>query len=240
MKKPLIAIAANLEYLEKNDKLTLNRAYFDAVAKAGGLPLVVPPTDELSDMERFMSLTSGLLLPGGVDIDPLIFGREPDPGLGEVKPELDRFHIAMARIAMKKAMPILGICRGAQVMNVAAGGNLIQDIEQEKGSVKHLQNGRRFDPSHTVETVPGSLICSLLGERIIVNSFHHQAIDGAGKGISVTARAKDGIVEAIEMAGNPFALGVQWHPEAMMEGSDRSMEPIFREFVAACANYGNN
>lgn len=234
MTKPLIAIASNLDFKETTEKIDLNRAYSDAVVMAGGLPIVVPITSDVRDMETYLSLASGLLLPGGVDIDPLAFGEEPVPGLGEVRPELDEFHLTMARMALDRSMPILGICRGEQVLNVAAGGTLIQHIEPKDGVIKHLQTVRRFHPSHSVEAEMGTIIESVLGSSFVVNSFHHQAVGTPGRDVKVSARAKDGVIEAIEVQGNPFAVGVQWHPEAMLEGVDRSMLPLFERFVLAC------
>ena len=235
MTKPLIAIASNLEFKETTEKVDLNRAYSEAVMMAGGLPLVIPITSNPKDMETYLSLTSGLLLPGGVDIDPLAFGEEPVPGLEEVRPELDEFHLTIARLALERSMPILGICRGCQVLNVAAGGTLIQHIEPKEGTLKHRQMVRRFHPSHSVNAEPGTLIESVLGKSFVVNSFHHQAVDTPGDGMMISARAKDGIVEAIEKDGSPFTVGVQWHPEAMLEGVDRSMTPLFSRFVSACS-----
>lgn len=234
MTKPFIAIASNLDYRDNNEYIDLTRAYSKAVATAGGLPLVIPITSDVEDIEHYLSLVSGLLLPGGVDVDPLLFGEEPEPGLGEVKPELDNFHIKITKLALNKSLPILGICRGAQILNVVAGGTIIQHIEPVEGILKHKQNSRLFHPTHSVKAERGTLIESILGSSFTVNSFHHQAVGIPGKNLKVSARAKDGVIEAIEMIGYPFAVGVQWHPEEMLMGEDRTMAPLFSSFVSAC------
>lgn len=237
MNKPVVAIASNFEIINNVEKITLNKEYSHAIELAGGIPLIISMTDDKTDIEKMLNLCSGLLMPGGSDISPLLFGKEPVPGMGNAKPNLDRFQITATKIALKRKMPFLGICRGCQVLNVALGGDIIQNIEVRENSVKHQQEARRRYPTHTVDAEPESIIGRLMGNSFCVNSFHHQAIGTPGDGIRITARAKDCIIEAIELDDNPFALGVQWHPEALTEGENTLMFPLFRAFIESCSNF---
>lgn len=237
MNKPVVAVASNFEIINNTEKLTLNREYSRAIELAGGIPLVISMIDDKSDIERILNICSGLLVPGGADISPLLFGKEPIPGMGVSRPNLDKFQITATKIAIENKMPFLGICRGCQVLNVALGGDLIQNIETVESSVKHQQQTRRRYPTHTVEAEDGSIIAKTLGNSFCVNSFHHQAVGTLGDGVRATAQAKDGIIETIELSDNPFAVGVQWHPEALTEGEDSSMYPLFRAFVESCSNF---
>ncbi len=233
MTGPIIAIASNLEYLDE-DKLTLNVAYAQAIRTAGAIPIILTMTDDPDEMAVGLELASGLLIPGGCDVAPRFFGEEPRPDMEEFKPELDRFQLALTATALERKLPILGICRGAQVLNIALGGTLIQHILPRGDMVQHRQKSRRHFPSHSVIAEAGSLIEQLLGHTFWVNSYHHQAIDTLGRGLRITARAADGIVEAVELEGQRFVMGVQWHPEAMAD-QDGPMAPLFRAFVEACA-----
>ena len=237
MIKPVVAIASNFEILDNTEKITLNMAYSNAIELAGGIPLIISMTDDKTDIERMLKLCSGLLVPGGSDISPLLFGKEPVPGMGIVRPNLDIFQISATSIAIERKMPFLGICRGCQVLNVALGGDLIQHITLQEDSVKHQQEARRKYPTHTVDAIPESMIGELLGESFCVNSFHHQAIATPGKGLAITARARDGIAETIELEGSPFTVGVQWHPEALLEEEDKSMLPLFKAFIDHCSRF---
>ncbi len=234
MTGPIIAIASNLEYLNE-DKLTLNIAYAQAIRNTGAIPVILPVTDDHDEISTGLDLASGLLLPGGSDISPRFFRAEPHPDIEEVKPELDRFQLAMTAMALERQLPILGICRGAQVLNVALGGSLIQHIAPGKDTVQHRQKSRRNVPSHSVTAEAGSLVEQILGRTFRVNSYHHQAVDTLGQGLRITARASDGIVEAVELEGHPFVIGVQWHPENMAD-QDGPMAPLFQVFVEVCAS----
>ncbi len=192
------------------------RAYVDAVQLAGGLALIVPPDDQVAEHpEELLAKLGGLILIGGADVDPGTYGAAPDPHTGETRPERDRFELALAYGAMERGLPLLGICRGGQMVNVACGGTLHQHLPDVVGDDHHLPTPGSF-AEHEVELEPGSLAARAAGaERITVKSHHHQAVDEVGEGLVATGHAlPDAIVEAVEHPEHDFTLGVLWHPEA--------------------------
>jgi len=212
--------------------LTLHANYLEAVRECGGLPLIVSPA--CGDMvHRLVELLDGLLLTGGPDLDPLYYGEEPLPGLEEVSPSRDEMEIGLVREFLKRHKPVLGICRGCQVMNVAAGGSLYQDIAtQVPGCIKHRQSAPRWYPTHTVHLKETSSLAAILGRVALrINSRHHQAVARLGEGFEAVARAPDGVIEAIELTGTGFGIGVQWHPEDMFP--EETARSLFEAFIAA-------
>ncbi|MFO7245883.1 MAG: gamma-glutamyl-gamma-aminobutyrate hydrolase family protein [Thermaerobacter sp.] len=177
----------------------------------------------------------GLLLTGGCDVDPYLFGQHPHPRLGRVSPRRDAWEAALVRAALAAGTPILAICRGVQILNVACGGTLIQDLDaQVPGVIQHRQRAPHHHPSHEVRIRDGSLLHRTAGSRVIrVNSRHHQAVLEPGRGLVVSATAPDGVVEAVEGTGPGFVLGVQWHPENMAVAGDPVSRRLFRALVAA-------
>ena len=214
---------------------SMREDYVRSVERSEAIPLVLPasrPADAAAILDR----VDGLVLSGGIDVDPALYGRPRHPKLGRVDRERDDFELALTREALERDLPILAICRGHQVLNVAVGGTLIQDIPSEvKGAVTHDAPGRRTRRSHAVEVVAASKLAEILGEGAhSVNSFHHQAIDELGAGLAVSARSpKDGIVEGVEMPGRSFVIGVQWHPESFWN-QVRSFQGLFDAHVGAC------
>ncbi len=203
-------------------------AYTRSVEAAGGLPLLISPLGATARRFLWPGL-QGLIFPGGDDISPLYFGQEPLPGLGEVDPGRDDLEIYLAREALRRDLPVLGICRGIQILNVAAGGTVIQDLGP--GIIQHDQKSPRCYPSHLVAIEAGSCLSSIIGEEVLpVNSFHHQAVGKIAPGFIEVARATDGVVEAMESCGHRFALGLQWHPESLFHPSSAA---IFRALVKA-------
>ena len=177
----------------------------------------------------------GLVVSGGVDIAPGLYGAETHPAVSAVNPERDRFETAILRGALARDLPVLGICRGIQLLNVVRGGTLIQDIPTETGSeVAHDPPGRaRDEVAHGVEIEGGTLLADLLGAgRAEVNSFHHQAVSRLGDGLVVSARSADGLVEGVELAGARFTVAVQWHPESFWRDFER-FGPLFEGLVRA-------
>lgn len=211
------------------------RTYSESISRAGGLPIILPYVFQMVD--DYLERIDGLLLSGGVDTDPLIWKEEPVPGMGRIDPDRDRFEISLIKKALERELPILGICRGCQILNVAVGGTLIQDLEKQQEKVfKHYQDAPRWYPTHTVIIEEGTKLYQLFGRKEIrVNSVHHQAIKDVGPGFTVSARAKDGVVEAIEKEGKGFVLGVQWHPEAMWEKDSRFLE-VFKRLIEVAAS----
>jgi putative glutamine amidotransferase len=184
-------------------------SYVSAVQRAGGLVVLLPP-DDAADPDEVLALIDGLLLVGGTDVDPASYGAEREAATTHTTPARDTFEVALARRALELDMPLLGICRGLQVMNVAAGGTLTQDVENIE---LHRHTPGVFG-DHEVDVDAGTLAARAAGEqRHAVKSHHHQGIGRIGAGLVVSARADDGEVEALELPGKRFALGVLWHPE---------------------------
>ena len=203
--------------------------YVRRVEEAGGIPLILPVTDPRRAREA-LSLVHGLLLIGGDDVDPALYGAACDPDLGPIDRARDDFEVALARAAADALVPTLGICRGVQLMNVAYGGTLHQHIPT---AVPHaLSHAGRYDEAHAVRVVSGSRLHAILdADEISVNSHHHQAVDRPAARLVVAATSRDGVVEAAEDPSHPFLVGVQWHPERM-EAAD-STRRLFQAFVAA-------
>lgn len=219
-------------------EIGLGLAYPQAIQRAGGLPVVLPalePNSVLSLLDRL----HGLCLSGGPDLEPSNYARPPHPKLGPTEPEVDRFELALARHADERGMPILAICRGAQVLNVARGGTLHQHLPEVSGvTAAHRQAEPADRSTHQVEVSPESLLARALAgsQRLEVNSFHHQAPERLGDGLRAVAWSTDGVVEGIEAPGREFMVGVQWHAECLLERPEQAA--LFRSFVEAAARYG--
>jgi len=214
---------------------SMREDYVRSVERAQAIPLVLPPLRP-QDAEAVLERLDGLLLSGGIDVDPALYGRAPHPRLGRVDRARDEFELALTRHALRRELPLLAICRGQQVLNVAAGGTLVQDIASElAGALKHDAAGRRTRRAHAVEVAPGSRLREILGAGpLSVNSFHHQAVDRLGDGLVVSGRSPaDGVVEAVEMRERAFVIGVQWHPESFW-GEASSFQALFDAHAQAC------
>lgn len=200
--------------------------YAEAVARAGGLPLFVPNLDaELA--EAYLDIADGLLLAGGCDVDPALFGQAPARHLGMVEWRRDALELALYRGARARALPVLGVCRGIQVINVAEGGSLHQHVPDLPHALQHDQADNSGAPLHPVILDPDSRLAAAFGsERIRTNSFHHQAVDRLGTNLRVTGRSEDNLIEAIEGTSGPFLLGVQWHPEMSFERFPEQFTPF--------------
>jgi putative glutamine amidotransferase len=192
-------------------------AYVRAVERSGGRPLLVPPSDD--GVEETLGALDGLLLSGGSDLDPGLYGAEAHPETFGVRADRDSAELALLRGALERELPVLAICRGSQVLNVALGGDLVQHVPDVVGGDHHKQLPGVFS-DHDVALEPGTRVHSLLGDRAAIKSHHHQGIGRVGEGLRVAARADDGTVEAVEDPGRRFALGVLWHPE---EGEDAAL-----------------
>ncbi|MEK4404391.1 gamma-glutamyl-gamma-aminobutyrate hydrolase family protein [Sporosarcina sp. FSL K6-6792] len=233
--KPVIGITTDVQQDGEN---ILKNTYVQAVIRAGGLPMIIPVGLE-QDVDQLIELFDGLLLSGGNDINPMLFNEEPHEYLGVVSPSRDSSELELARRMLKTGKPILGICRGLQVLNVAVGGTLYQDLYKQNDSpiLQHTQKAPNTHCSHFVQLDKGSLLESIAGsERIQVNSYHHQSLKEVPSDFKVTGVASDGIVEAIESTDEQFVLGVQWHPEALSAAGDAVSLRIFERFISECAN----
>lgn len=228
MKAKIGIIICGLE----NNKQYVTDAYIQAIKSAGGLPLVLPLVKSKTVIQEYVSLCDGFLFCGGGDITPLLFGQEPANGIGKTDITLDLFQIRLMKVILEKEKPILAICRGMQVLNVACGGTIYQDLNlTDFETINHMQTSiSRKDISHKVVFTPKTKIQKILGDFSYTNSFHHQAIDRIGNGLIISGTTGDEIVEAIEMPSHSFVVGVQWHPESMLEAAP-NMKQLFYALV---------
>lgn len=233
---PRIGLSANL----KEGLSCVATPYTDAVLRAGGAPVIIPVTTSKEALASLLETIDGLLLTGGGDINPLYAGEEPIPQLSEGNSLRDQYDFTLLRLAADRQIPVFGICRGHQVINLAYGGTLYQDIcaQRTEPTLKHSQEIPRAEGSHTVTIDENSTLYTLLGGRAIVNSFHHQAVKETAPGFRVTAVSPDGIIEAMESAV-PYQdiFSVQWHPEAMAAAGDPAMLRLFEKLVAQARLY---
>jgi putative glutamine amidotransferase len=215
-------------------EMALGMVYLKAVERAGGLPVVLPPMRHAA-IGPLLDRLDGLCLSGGPDLDPEAYGESPHHLLGEVEPDLDAFELALAQEADARALPVLGICRGAQAMNVARGGTLHQHVADVVGTrIHHRQTEVARVPTHLVVVDGDTLLAQVIGPgELAVNSFHHQAVDRLGRDLRATAHATDGLVEGIEGEGPALYLGVQWHAEGLIE--DPRNHALFATLVDAAA-----
>lgn len=198
------------------------RDFLDPVAAAGGLPLLLPPDGGRAEAADLVAVLDGLLLVGGPDVDPELYGRPREPGTSGVEPARDRWELALVRAALDADLPVLGVCRGLQLLNVACGGTLRQDLADPA----HQPDGCRFgrvDVRMSADLLPGTL----LGTVATVPCYHHQAVDALGAGLVATGWSADGTVESVQLAGREFVVGMQWHPEVHADAR------VFAGFVGA-------
>jgi putative glutamine amidotransferase len=236
MKRPCIGIVGSIFAMESGaipgiERAYVNDDYVQAVERAGGVPILLPVVNYEESILAQMHSCSGLIFAGGYDIHPKYYAREAYPGLGDVYSRVDEYQLLLIRSALASGKPILGICRGHQLLNVACGGTLLQDLsEAPNRCLKHFQSGRRYEVTHKVKTVSGSILEHMLGSEFWVNSYHHQAIRDLGSGLTAIATASDGVIEGILMSDRDFVLGVQWHPEMMVTQSNQMMV-LFEQLV---------
>ena len=248
MTRPLIGVTTSEVRLEHRAEpmpegdppqreMALGMVYMRAVELAGGIPVVLPPLGP-DLIAPLVDRLSGICLSGGPDLDPHGYGEGPDPHLGPTEPDLDNFELAVAKVADQRQMPILGICRGCQALNVARGGTLHQHIaDLTDGSIEHRQAARGRMPTHTVKIDPRSRLARIMGvSEADVNSFHHQSASRLGKRLKAVAWSPDGVVEGIESSGPNLYLGVQWHAESLVERPEHIA--LFRSLVEEAARYG--
>lgn len=230
--KPIIGISSTFD----GKVYSVSKDYIQAITEFGGVPIIIPNLQE-TNIDAIVQLIDGLFLTGGEDIDPTLFGEEPIRGLGKITPERDEFEIAIIRKMLKLNKPILGICRGCQILNIAVGGDMYQDIynQTENCLLQHIQQAARYHASHFVQVIEGSILSDITQmEKFKVNSFHHQAIRKIPNEFEVSALASDGIIEAFESKSHKFVMGFQWHPENMVVKKDVVSEAIFKSFINAC------
>ena len=233
--RPVIGITGNYD----SGKCTLLEGYYRSVIEAGGTPIIIPPTEDTATMASMLDRVDALIFSGGGDINPLYLGEEPLPQLSSINAVRDSQELLLARLATDRQLPILGICRGLQVMMGALGGKLYQDIYKEaSASFKHSQEAERHVATHMVTISKDSKLLQIFkSDRLAVNSFHHQAVREVAPGFAATALSPDGLIEAAESTTHKSMIGVQWHPECMILSGDRSMMPLFEWLVGEAHSY---
>ncbi|WXR61342.1 gamma-glutamyl-gamma-aminobutyrate hydrolase family protein [Peptostreptococcaceae bacterium AGR-M142] len=201
-----------------------NKDYIDAVLKLGLMPVILPICKDEKIIAEQIKKVDAIILQGGHDVNPLLFNEEPKRNLGKTLKDRDFYDLKLIEFAIRNNKPILGICRGLQILNVYFGGSLYQDInENEDFDIKHLQEEPTYEPTHSVFSKKGSLMKKKIGDKFLVNSFHHMAIKDIAKNFKIAAVSKDGIIEAIEDADNKI-LAVQWHPEMLIKNSSKMIK----------------
>jgi putative glutamine amidotransferase len=233
MPSPLVALSATTKEIGGLMRVRLNEAYVDAVRAAGLTPLVLPPL-EPDELEGVASAVSGVVLTGGEDVDPAEYGAERSPKTTDVHPGRDKCELALFKIAHERRIPTLAICRGIQLVNVALGGTLVQDIPTEcPSSIDHDQSKERKMRVHDVSIEPRTMLADAIGDtRISVNSSHHQALARVGDGLRITARSPDGIIEGAEWVQDDWwMLAVQWHPEELVRDNANWDRGLFKAFA---------
>lgn len=236
MTKPVIGIMGNTFMTEcgafnSMERAYANSSYVEAVLRNGGIPVIIPASALLADVKEALAVCNGLLFPGGEDIHPWYYGEEPLPVSGELRPEIDEALFQAGRYALSKKIPMLGICKGHQFLNVLMGGSLYQDLSLKEGeSIQHQQKRKRSYLTHRVEIGEGTRLAAILGAgSCAVNSMHHQAVKKVGKGLKVSAYAADGTVEALEDEEG-LIMSVQWHPENLIDSAP-VMNKLFKDLA---------
>jgi putative glutamine amidotransferase len=225
---PIIALTSAMD----DERQSLLHAYAEAIECAGGVPIVIPYINDTKKLEQIVNICDGIVFTGGADVSPSFYGEIESEMCGKEEPKRDEIEISLVILALKAKKPILAICRGAQLINVAFGGTLYQDIPSEyETSISHIQAEARTEYSHSVKIEKGTPLFDLVGcEHMRANSFHHQAIKVLGKGLIPMAYAPDGIVEAVYLESYPYLRAYQWHPERICSKDEHNMG-IFKDFI---------
>lgn len=237
--KPKIGILSNLLTIESGssiglEKVFVSKSYVKAVESGGGVPIIIPVNTNKENIRSQIEAMDGILISGGIDVNPILYKEEAVKELECIHPEIDEFDIEAINIALELKKPILGICRGLQILNVALGGNLYQDLRYHECSyIKHVQDTKPYLGTHYIEVKENSILDDVLDRKMLVNSYHHQSIKELGKGLKVIAYSNDGIIEAVEKENEKFVVGVQWHPEMMFEHDDKMLN-LLKKFISKC------
>ena len=239
---PLVIVTGTTEVVRERSRVRVNEAYTNALTAVGLVPLLLPPIDPAVAVGALDNV-AGLVITGGEDVDPSHFGQAAHPAAGTPHAARDAYELALSRAAFENRVPTLAICRGAQVMNVALGGTLVQDIASQRPStIEHDLSERRRERVHTVDIDAGSGLANVIGTtRITINSSHHQSVDAVARDLRVTARSEDGIIEAVEPRDTDWwMLAVQWHPEELTETPEDWDRRLFEAFARAVRARGRD
>ena len=246
MKKPVIGITCNYDYKDEVGMIShmgitgqkwhfVADNYIHSVEQAGGIPVLIPICDDMETVKEMVARMDGVLISGGHDVNPEEYGERVKGYTGTIMPMRDRQDIELTKYVLNETdKPLLAICRGVQILNVACGGDLYQDLEKEGGFEHHFTDMYPLNyPTHSVQVEEGSRLREIFGaEQIRVNSFHHQAVKRVAENFAVTAKSADGVVEAIEWEDDRFAVGIQWHPEMMFDSDEQ--QAVFRALIQSC------
>lgn len=233
--QPIIGIVPSID--EKNEQYFTNIANVRAIKQAGGLPIVLPYTETAEMIKKYATMIDGLYLAGGNDIDPNYYDEVPHPKLGEVNPTRDAFEWEMLKHICHDNKPVLGVCKGMQMINVFFSGSLYQDMTSQitETLIQHDQKSPLKHPIHVVELIKETKLYQMIQQDTIkVNSHHHQAIRHVGDGLIVSGQTSDGIVEAIESIRHSFVVGIQWHPEELLKTNEPTAIKIYEMFISQC------
>ena len=234
--KPIIGVTPQFD--SEHNRIKIETAYFKAIKEAGGIPILLPLHNNASDLKELVEHLDGIIFSGGPDVHPQYFGEDPIPECGVIVEERDELELNLVEIVMEKGIPILGICRGIQTINIALGGDIYQDIKTQTDfdiRIAHYQKSKDSIATHRVSIVPETLLSRIISEeQILVNSFHHQSVREVAESLTVAAYSNDGLVEAVTKEDYPFFLAVQWHPEELF-ATDKYAQQIFLEFVNAAS-----
>jgi len=243
---PIIGLSASMLTIDTGrllgrERVFVGQDYVKAIVMAGGVPIILPIVESQEQALRQLELVDGLILSGGYDVDPHLFGEEPHHLLEATYLQRDLYEMALLQKAYQKNLPVLGICRGIQLINVAFGGSLYQDLsDYEQPILQHCQKNNLHQGTHTVEIAEETILKRVFKQNSIrTNSLHHQAIKELAKGFTVSARSRDGMIEAIEKNDYSFMVGLQWHPELMVD-TDEPTLALFETFITACKERKSN
>lgn len=241
MTKMKIGLLGNFEQMDTNDvfigtkRAYVNQDYVDSISLAGGIPIILPVISDLDDVSDMLSGLDGVIVTGGADMDPLLYGEQVLPSCGMCDTGTDRFFLAVIHSCDVLSIPVFGICKGLQAINVTYGGTLYQDIpSQYPHAIQHDQKRPREQATHAISIQQDSFLAGVLGKEAMVNSWHHQSVKDAADGFHVTAKASDGIVEGMEKDDGTFMCGVQFHPEMMTACGNKQMLSLFKAFLHVC------
>ena len=236
-RKPIIGITTSLELNPNrlNDHKTIVSVdYSKAIINAGGIPFILPITENMEVIRDQIQHLDGLLLSGGGDPDPILYGEDCLQEVGSITPERDKFELTILDEFMKTGKPIFGICRGLQIANIYFGGSLYQDVKYTGTTINHMQKWLPDLPTHDINIEKDNILFEIFGEKTRVNSFHHQMIKDLAEGLTPIAKSSDGVIEALQKKDHPFFYATQWHPEMMAVRGNDEMKKIFNKFVEAC------
>ena len=233
--KPIIGLTSTFDSTVRRGIFMINREYINAIVESGGIPIVIPNLENTEDIDEYIDMLDGIIFTGGEDIAPQYFNEEPVREVTEISTNRDLTELALFKGAYDKGIPIFGVCRGLQLINVALGGSLYQDIYSQVAGVHgHTCQINLKEGYHLINISEGTVIYDIFDtEKLLVNSLHHQAIRDLGHNLKVTATASDGIIEAIETTNNNFVLGLQFHPETMAMKYKEFLRP-FKYFIEQC------